>query len=56
MTDEDALASRVGALLDDAGERRRLGEAAAAVVAANRGALQRGVTICSSLWPSRSGL
>ncbi len=56
VTDEDALASRVGALLDDAGERRRLGEAAAAVVAANRGALQRGVTICSSLWPSRSGL
>ena len=56
VTDEDVLASRVGALLDDAGERRRLGEAAAAVVAANRGALQRGVTICSSLWPSRSGL
>ena len=56
VTDEDVLASRVGALLDDAGERRRLGEAAAAVVAANRGALQRGVAICSSLWPSRSGL
>ena len=46
----------IKALLDDAGERRRLGEAAAAVVAANRGALQRGVTICSSRWPSRAGL
>jgi len=55
VADEAELASRLAGLLGDAGERRRLGEAAAAVVAANRGALQRGVTICSSLWPSRSG-
>ncbi|ASK35471.1 3-deoxy-D-manno-octulosonic acid transferase [Alcanivorax sp. N3-2A] len=56
VNDEGELAERLERLLADAGERRRLGEAAAAVVAANRGALQRGVTIFSSLWPSRSGL
>lgn len=53
---EQPLAAALAALYDDAGERRRRGEAAAGVVAANRGALQRGVGICSSLWPSRSGL
>jgi 3-deoxy-D-manno-octulosonic-acid transferase len=56
VRDEAELARRLAQLLADAGERRRLGEAAAAVVAANRGALQRGLTIFSSLWPSRSGL
>ncbi|MCH2558668.1 MAG: lipid IV(A) 3-deoxy-D-manno-octulosonic acid transferase [Alcanivorax sp.] len=53
---EQPLAAALAALYDDAGERRRRGEAAAGVVAANRGALQRGLNICASLWPSRSGL
>lgn len=56
VRDEVELAQRLETLLADADERQRLGEAAAAVVAANRGALQRGLTILSSLWPSRSGL
>ncbi len=55
VADSEALARAVAALFADADECRRRGEAAAAVVAANRGALQRGITICASLWPSRSG-
>lgn len=53
---EEELAVSVGKLLDDAGERRRLGDAAAAVVAANRGALQSSLGIMASLLASRSGL
>ena len=56
VPDEEQLATALAALYDDAGECRRRGEAAAGVVAANRGALQRGLNICASLWPSRSGL
>ncbi|MFC6329047.1 glycosyltransferase, partial [Alloalcanivorax gelatiniphagus] len=56
VSGEEELAAALAALYDDAGERRRRGEAAAGVVAANRGALQRGLNICASLWPSRSGL
>ena len=56
VSGEEELAAALAALYDDAGERLRRGEAAAGVVAANRGALQRGLNICASLWPSRSGL
>lgn len=56
VEDEASLASEIGALLADADLRRQPGEAAAAVVAANRGALQFSLGMMASLWPSRSGL
>ncbi|MCC7464365.1 MAG: 3-deoxy-D-manno-octulosonic acid transferase [Gammaproteobacteria bacterium] len=49
VPDAVSLAGAVGALLADPGERARRGAAARAVVAANRGALERIVALASSV-------
>jgi 3-deoxy-D-manno-octulosonic-acid transferase len=49
VPDAAALAAAVGALIDDAGARARQGAAGRAVVAANRGALERIVALAESV-------
>lgn len=51
VPDEHALAAALRELLDDRARMRGRGEAAAAVVAAHRGALQRVLSLVSSFWP-----
>ncbi len=50
--DADELGRSITALLNDETERRRQGEAGAAVVAAHRGALQRVVSSVAEFWPT----
>lgn len=52
VRDADALSAAVGGLFADGEKRRRRGEAAAGVVAAHRGALQRVLSLLAPSWPA----
>ena len=53
VADAEALAAALAGLLADPAERRRLGEAGRAVVAANRGALERTLEGLARLLPPK---